>query len=458
LWFVVCCLLLKIHHPIYKNLEHTTYNIQQTTYNLQNMIEIKPHSIKPYCEVSVPGSKSYTHRILIAAALSDGVCPIGNALIAEDTRLTRQALEQMGIRIEDAPDSRIIVHGRRGHLHPAADRIYLGNSGTSMRLLAAVAALGRGGLTLYGTQRMAERPIQDLIDALNQLGVPIRSTGRSGCPPVEVRGGPIRGGSVTINCRTSSQYLSALLLIAPYTEKGLDIAVAGGPVSKPYVDMTIDVMNEFGVMVDREKYDRFVVAGRQTYRAGAYTVEPDASQAGYFWAAAAVCGTRIKVKGVVQNSRQGDVQFAQLLAGMGCEIHNAADGITVAGRRLRAAEIDMGDMPDMVPTLAVVAAFAEGTTVIRNVSHLKAKESDRLTAVANELVKMGIQARCGANELIVTGGQPHGAAIETYGDHRIAMSFAVAGLAAPGTSILDENCVEKSFPDFWKVFEGLAEC
>jgi len=419
------------------------------------MIAIKPHHIKPYCEVSVPGSKSYTHRILIAAALSDGVCRIGNALIAEDTRLTMQALKQMGIRIEDAAEGRIIVHGSRGHLHPATDKIYLGNSGTSMRLLAAVAALGREGLTLYGTQRMAERPIQDLIDALHQLGVQIRSTDRSGCPPVEVHGGPIRGGSVTINCRTSSQYLSALLLIAPYTEKGLDIKITEGPVSKPYVDMTIGVMHEFGVMVDRENYDRFMVGGRQTYRAGAYTVEPDASQAGYFWAAAAVCGSRIKVKGVGQDSRQGDVKFAQLLADMGCEIKKEDDGITVGGRHLRAAEIDMSDMPDMVPTLAVVAAFAEGTTVIKNVSHLKAKESNRLTSVVNELVKMGIQARCSADELFVAGGKPHGAEIETYGDHRIAMSFAVAGLATPGTSILGESCVEKSFPDFWKVFEGL---
>ena len=419
------------------------------------MIEIRPHSIKPHCEVRVPGSKSYTHRILIASALSDGVCRIGNTLAAEDTRLTMQALKQMGIRIENAPQGRIIVYGSRGHLQPAVDKIYLGNSGTSMRLLAAVAALGRGSLTLYGTQRMAERPIQDLIEALHQLGVQIRSTNRSGCPPIEVHGGPIRGGSVTINCRTSSQYLSALLLIAPYTEKGLDIKITEGPVSKPYVDMTIDVMNEFGVMVDRENYDRFVVAGHQMYRAGAYTVESDASQAGYFWAAAAICKTQIKVKGVAQDSRQGDVNFAQLLADMGCEINREDDGITVAGRHLRAAEIDMGNMPDMVPTLAVVAAFAEGTTAIKNVSHLKAKESNRLTSVVNELVKMGIQARCSPNELIVAGGKPHGAEIETYGDHRIAMSFAVAGLATPGTFILGESCVEKSFPDFWKVFEGL---
>jgi len=419
------------------------------------MIEIKPHHIKPYAEVSVPGSKSYTHRILIAAALSDGACRIENALLSEDTRLTMQALRQMGIRIEDTHESRLIVHGGSGDLEPCEDRIYLGNSGTSMRLLTAVAALGRGTYTLTGTERMAQRPIQDLIDAMQQLDVRIRSADENGCPPVAVQGGPLKGGSVSINCRTSSQYLSALLLIAPYTEKGLDIMVTEGPVSKPYVDMTVEVMNKFGVAVSREDYNRFVVAGRQTYRAGACAVEPDGSQAGYFWAAAAVCGSKIKVRNVTEKSRQGDVRFAQLLANMGCEIKKERDGITVSGRSLRAAEFDMGDMPDLVPTLAVVAAFAAGTTVIKNVAHLKAKESDRLAAVVNELVKMGIDARCTDNELIVTGGKPHGAEIETYGDHRIAMSFAVAGLVTPGTFILGENCVEKSFPEFWNVFEGL---
>lgn len=419
------------------------------------MIEIKPQHIKPYAEISVPGSKSYTHRILIASALSDGTCRIENALLAEDTLLTIQALRQMGIHIADAPASRFKVTGCNGHLDPGVDHIYLGNSGTSMRLLTAVASLGRGTLTLSGTERMAERPIQDLIDALQQLGVQIRSINRNGCPPVEIKGGLLKGGPVTVNCRKSSQYLSALLLIAPCTEKGLAIEVSEGPVSKPYVDMTIDVMTKFRVTVERKNYDRFLVGGRQSYRAGAYTVEPDASQAGYFWAAAAVCGTRIKVKGVTQDSRQGDVNFAQVLANMGCEIKSEHDGITVAGRPLQAAAINMGDMPDMVPTLAVVAAFAQGTTVIKNVSHLKEKESNRLTAVVNELVKMGIQARCSENELIITGGKPHGAEIETYDDHRIAMSFAVAGLVTPGTFIGGESCVEKSFPEFWKVFEGL---
>ena len=420
------------------------------------MIEIKSHNIKSHCEVVVPGSKSYTHRILIASALSNGECRVRNPLLSEDTLLTIQALRQMGICIDEPSNDQIIVSGGSGRLKPCADRIFLGNSGTSMRLLTAVAALGQGTFTLTGTDRMAERPIQDLIDALEQLGVRIRSKNHNGCPPVEIKGKKMSGGSVNINCRTSSQYLSALLLIAPYTDRGLEILVAEGPVSRPYVDMTVDVMDKFGVTVGREGYNRFKVDGKQTYRAGAYTVEPDASQAGYFWAAAAVCGTVIKVTGVTANSRQGDVNFAKLLATMGCEIAAEPDGIVVCGRYLRATDVDMGDMPDMVPTLAVVAAFAEGTTIIRNVSHLKAKESDRLTSVVTELVKMGIDARCSEDELIVTGGKPRGAEIETYGDHRIAMSFAVAGLVTPQTIILGENCVEKSFPNFWSVFEKLS--
>jgi 3-phosphoshikimate 1-carboxyvinyltransferase len=302
---------------------------------------------------------------------------------------------------------------------------------------------------------MGERPLQDLIDALRQLGVRINSVNQNGCPPVVIEGEILRGGSVSVNCRTSSQYLSALLLIAPCTELGLNIRVSEGPVSKPYVDMTIDVMTKFGISVERESYERFEVAGRQTYRSGDYAVEADGSQAGYFWAAAAVCGTRVKVRGMTLRSRQGDVKFAELLQSMGCRFEPEPDGIIVAGDQLKAVDVDMGDMPDLVPTLAVVAAFAEGTTIIRNVAHLRAKESDRLAAVAHELAKMGVDVRCGEDELTVVGGKPRGAEIDTYGDHRIAMSFAVAGLKSPGTFIRDEHCVEKSFPNFWDVFKGL---
>ena len=412
--------------------------------------------MKSRVEIEVPGSKSLTHRILIVSALAEGVCRIENPLLSEDTVLTIKALRQMGIRIEEKPDNRLVVYGSGGKLSPSREPIYLGNSGTSIRLLTAVAALGKHTYMLLGNDRMAERPIQALLDALSQIGVQARSTDNNGCPPVEINGTNLAGSTVSINCRTSSQYLTGLLLMAPCTEEGLEIKVTDGPVSRPYVDMTIDVMSNFGLAIDRHGYDVFKVAGKQVYRAGDYEVEADASQAGYFWAAAAICGHTVKVTGVNRNSCQGDVNFSKVLESMGCTIINESDGVAVAGSgRLKAVKIDMGDMPDMVPTLAVVAAFAEGTTVIKNVLHLKSKESDRLNAVVNELVKMGISARCSEDEMVVSGGKPQGAEIETYGDHRIAMSFAVAGLKAPGTIIKDEHCVEKSFPDFWEVFEGL---
>ena len=419
------------------------------------MIEIKPQKINN-CEVTVPGSKSYTHRILIAAALSDSICNIYNGLKSEDTLLTLGALKQMGINI-DVLDDRFVVHGAKGSFKPCADPVYLGNSGTSMRLLTAVASLGQGSYTLTGTKRMGERPIQDLLDGLIQIGVKARSTKNNGCPPVELIGGKVTGGSVDLKCGVSSQFLSALLLIAPCTKKGIEINVTEGPVSKPYVDMTVDVMKELGVEVDRDGYDRFRVPGGQTYRAGSYIVEPDCSQAGYFWAAAAISGVKIKVKGTTKKSRQGDVRFTELLENMGCKILYEKDGISVSGRPLSAITVDMADMPDMVPTLAVVASFAKGTTVIKNVAHLKAKESDRLGSVVQELSKIGIQASCSHTGMMIKGGTPRVSEIDTYGDHRMAMSFALVGLKIPGIVIRDEKCVEKSFPDFWNVFQGLYQ-
>ena len=219
--------------------------------------------------------------------------------------------------------------------------------------------------------------------------------------------------------------------------------------------MTVDVMEELGVEVKRDGYDRFMVSGGQAYSAGSYVVEPDCSQAGYFWAAAAISGAGIKVKGITIKSRQGDVRFTEILEAMGCGVLHEKDGVTVAGGSLSAVTADMADMPDMVPTLAVVAAFAKGTTIIKNVAHLKAKESDRLGSVVRELSKMGIEASCSDTGMIIKGGSPCGAEIDTYRDHRMAMSFALAGLKVPGIFIRDEKCVDKSFPDFWNVFEGL---
>jgi 3-phosphoshikimate 1-carboxyvinyltransferase len=226
-------------------------------------------------------------------------------------------------------------------------------------------------------------------------------------------------------------------------------------VSKPYIDLTLDIMTNFGVNVAREGYTDFFVPGKQRYQSGIYEIEPDCSQAGYFWAAAAISGATVKVIGISPASKQGDLKFVHVLKSMGCQISFDPDGISVTGGNLSGIEVDMGDMPDLVPTLAVVAAFSKGKTQIRNIAHLKAKESDRLAAVISELGKMGISAVSDGDNLMITGGKAHGSVIETYNDHRMAMSFAISGLAIPGIKIINETCVEKSFPNFWEVFNQL---
>jgi 3-phosphoshikimate 1-carboxyvinyltransferase len=298
------------------------------------------------------------------------------------------------------------------------------------------------------------------LDGLNQIGVLARSINNTGCPPVEIVGDKIKGGPLTLQCSLSSQFLSSIMLIAPYTQKGIEIKVAGELVSKPYVDMTVDIMERLGVSVVRDRYLCFKISGNQVYKAGAYEVEPDCSQASYFWAAAAVTGNKIKVKGISKDSRQGDVRFAKVLESMGCVVTYDEEGIAVMGKELFAVEVDMSDMPDIVPSLAVVAAFAKGTTIIKNVAHLKEKECDRLGSVVAELIKIGIDARATDTGMIITGKKPNDmkikrVEIETYNDHRMAMSFAVAGLVLPGIVIKDENCVKKSFPNFWDVFKGM---
>ena len=404
--------------------------------------------------VIVPGSKSLSHRFLMAAALSDGDCIIKNCLISEDTLLSMSALRQLGVTIR-VEGKQIQVKGKNGRFDACQEPVYLGNSGTSLRFVCALAALGQGQYTITGTQRMQERPVQDLLDGLEMIQVPAKSVNANGCPPVTIHSGNRMGGRAKLRCAKSSQYLSAMLLIAPCTQAGIEIQITEGPVSKPYVDLTRDVMQQFGIQVEQTGYETFSIAGGQTYAHGVCTVEPDCSQAGYFWAAAAIARGDVKVKGTYLNMRQGDVGVVRLLESMGCQVVEEEDGVRVLGTDLCAIETDMSDMPDMVPTIAVVAAFARGKTLIKNVSHLKIKESNRIEAVVRELNKMGIHALATDDGLMVEGGKPHGAVIDTYNDHRIAMSFAVAGRVVPGVEIRNPGCVEKSFPNFWEVFNSL---
>ena len=418
------------------------------------MISIRTAPTQSDVGIHVPGSKSYTHRTLIAAALSDGVCGVANPLRSEDTLLTLAGLRQMGIRAQER-ESIIVVNGQGGRFQPVIRPIDFGNSGTSMRLFGGLAILGDGPYTLTGNRRMRQRPMRALLYSLNQMGARAGSVKGDGCPPVIIEGRRGQGGTTTIDCSLSSQYLSALLLVGPCLGRGLTIEVIKGPVSRPYIDMTVDIMRAFGVKLSHRGYAYFEVPGGQAYRHGDYTVEPDASNAGYFWTSAAITGSRVKVKGLTAASRQGDVGLVEVLRQMGCRVEDTNDGIAVTGGALKGVSVNMGHMPDAVPTLAVAAAFAQGTTTIDNVAHLRAKECDRLAAVTGELAKMGIKTRATQNRLHVEGGEPRGAKIDTYDDHRIAMSFALAGLRVPGIKIKNPRCVAKSFPTFWEVFEKL---
>ncbi len=418
------------------------------------MLEIINAPLKPEVTVCVPGSKSYTHRVLVAAALACGQSEIKNPLVSDDTLFTLGGLEKMGVVCRRRPE-RIIVQGISGRPEGCRQEIYLGNSGTSMRLLIAFAALAPGGCILTGNRRMCQRPVGPLLRVLKRTGVVAEALERPGCPPVKVKGPLRRAGHLTVDCSVSSQYLSALLLIAPCLEGETTIEVSRGPVSRPYIDLTLEVMEIFGIRVIRKGYTWFKVEGGQVYSPGTYRVPPDMSQAGYFWAAAAVAGNRVTVDGAGQATGQGDLRLADLLVRMGCRKTATAGAVSISGGPLRAIQADMGDLPDVVPTLAVVAAFARGTTRLNNVGHLKAKESDRLAAVTNGLSRMGIETRSDGSFLEIIGGSPGPALIDTCGDHRLAMSFAVAGLKVPGIKIDDPECVSKSFPGFWQVFQEL---
>jgi 3-phosphoshikimate 1-carboxyvinyltransferase len=403
--------------------------------------------------VSIPGSKSITHRYLIMAALASGVSRLTNVLWCADTRLTAAALEHLGARFGRLPDGAEVT-GTGGRLIYPAEPLFLENAGTAMRLLTAVTCLGRGRCTLTGSQRMHRRPIGELLDALNSLGGEVVSLEDNGCPPVRVRARGLEGGRVLLDASRSSQFVSALLLSAPYARQAVEITLLG-LVSRPYVEVTLEGMSRFGARAGWVDENTLRVEAPACYQAGTYNVEGDCSSASYFWAAAAITGGRVKTSNIASSSRQGDLRFLEVLHEMGCTIQWDDDGVTVVGAPLRGVSVDMSDMPDMVPTLAVIAAFARGTTVIANVGHLRLKESDRLQAVAEGLERMHLQVDQGSDNLVISGGEPMGARIDPHDDHRIAMSFAVAGLRAAGVGIEAESCVEKSFPHFWETFQQL---
>ncbi len=424
------------------------------------MATMKEIQIRPTINgaVNIPGSKSVSHRALIAAGLAEGSSLLKELLICEDTLYTVNALRQLGIQIILRGNNAEVL-GMEGKF-PVSDRrseIFMGNSGTSFRLLLSTVALSRGDYILSGSPRMNERPIGALTTVLSRMGVKLACLEKKGYPPVRIQAQGIPGGKVVIAGDQSSQFVSSLLLAGPYAEKDMEIEVDGQLVSRPYVDITLDVMEHFGVYVVRSDYHYIRVPCRQTYRSCRFTIEGDVSSASYFWAAAAVTGGTVTTTNIhPKTTRQGDLRFLEILAQMGCHVESGRAHVTVGGGSLCGIDADMSTMPDMVPTLAAIALFANGKTVIRNVPHLRYKESDRLAAVASEWRRLGSRIEELPDGLIIYGNHKlHGTTLESHDDHRLAMALAVVGLKVPGVKIKNEGCVNKSFPQFWNLWDTL---
>jgi len=417
-------------------------------------IQIQPSgplqtSIRP------PGSKSITNRALVCAALAEGRSTLAGALASEDTQVMIEGLRQLALAVEHDADTRVIrVTGCGGRPPAAGAELYVAASGTTVRFLTAMVSLGEGTFRLDGTPRIRQRPIQDLLDALGQLGASAVSEAGTGCPPVLVRAAGLRGGTASVAGNISSQFLSGLLMAAPCASQPVELAVRGELVSKPYVKMTLRVMSAFGVSVEAAGLSRFVIPAPQQYRARQYQIEPDASAASYFFAAAAVTGGQVTVEGLSRQSLQGDVGFCDCLERMGCEVVYEPDRITVVGRPLHGIEVNMNAISDTVQTLSAVALFAERPTTITGVAHIRQKETDRISALATELRKLGTVVEERPDGLRIIPGKLHGATIDTYDDHRMAMSLAVVGLATPGLVIRNPGCTAKTYPGF---FDDLAE-
>jgi 3-phosphoshikimate 1-carboxyvinyltransferase len=406
--------------------------------------------------VELPGSKSYTNRALLIAALARGRSEITQALSSDDTHYMHRALEVLGVHIHDADEHTFIVDGVDGRF-PASDAtLDVGGAGTAARFLTAAVALGHGTFVVDGSDAMRKRPIQPLIDGLRQLGVDIEARDGNGCPPVVVRAAGIPGGRTRVRGDISSQYFSALLMAAPYAAEDVQIEVEGDLVSAPYVTMTLSTMAEFGVDAERDGERWFRVPAGQHYEAHHYSVEPDASAASYFFAAAAVTGGRVIVPRLGSRSAQGDLGLLEVLARMGCDVRINVDSIAVQGPpQLRAVEADFTRMGDVATTLLAIAPFADGPVTVNGIAQTHYEESDRPVAAATELQRMGLRVESSWDSVTVYPGTPQPCEVQTYNDHRMAMSFAVTGLRTPGISIAHPECVSKTFPEYFEVLGGL---
>ena len=422
---------------------------------------IHPISHPLNATVCVPGSKSLTNRALLIAALAEGVTTLTNALYSDDSRYFANALQTLGFDVTLDPENfRMTVVGLGGCIPVHKSDLFIGNAGTAARFLSSFLALGHGEFILDGDERMRERPIGDLIDALEQLGAKIEAINSQGtviCPPLKIKASGLPGGKTKVAGNISSQFLSALLMVSPYAQFPVEIEVTTELNSKPYVDMTLSIMQDFGVTVDRDGYNFFRIPSAFYSPRSSYAIESDASAASYFFAAPAICGGTVRVENIFFESVQGDIAFLGSLEKMGCLIKETEHHIQVTGpTELRGIDVDMRDIPDTAQTLAAIAPFATSPTSIRGIASARVKETDRVSAICNELIRLGVDVEEHDDGMtIYPCNNVLPATIKTYNDHRMAMSFALVGLRVPGITIEHPDCVSKTFPDYFEVLETL---
>lgn len=403
-------------------------------------------------EINIHGSKSYTQRALITAALSKGRSKLINAQICDDSKYMIQALKEFGADI-GLKNQTLFVYGVDGKVRTPKKEVFIGNAGTAMRFLTTLSTLVKGEVVINGDEQIKKRPQKDLISTLQQQGIDVES--KNGYAPIKIKSYGLRGGIIRLKGDVSSQYLSSLLLSCPYAKNPMRIEMITQLASKPYVDMTLDVIKRFGGEIIHENYKNFFVNNEKRYKARGYIIEGDYSNASYFFAAAAITGGKIRVKGLNPCSLQGDSKFLEVLQKMGCKIKKRKEYIEVIGGELKGINVDLNDCPDIVQTLAVTAAFAKGKTRITGVNNLRFKETNRIKALTKELKKIGVKSEAQKDKITIIPNELKGCKIETYNDHRMAMGFAIAGLKIPGIKIENPGCVNKSFPNFFQTMELL---
>lgn len=416
-------------------------------------IRLTPLTSSVKSTIDIPGSKSYTNRALLMAALTKGAVEIQNPLFSDDTQAMIECLQKLGIKIEVEKDKVVVV----GDISKVKKKEYVLNanlSGTTLRFLTALCCLVPGVKYLEGEEGLNKRPVGDLVDGLTQMGAQIEYVDKEGFPPLKISSSKLTPGVTKLNGDVSSQFFSAILMVSPQVGD-ITIKVLGNQISKPYIDMTIDTMRVFGADVENKNYKSYLVAGNQKYSLGKYIVEGDFSSAGYFFAIAALTKSTLILRNLNSKSKQADLGFVHILEKMDNVIVDGKSRMIITGSGIQPINVDMEHCPDQVQTLAVLAAFAKGVTRISGVRSLRVKETERVKALQTELLKMGIKTESSIDTLTIYGGDPKPATIETYGDHRMAMAFAVAGAKLEGMVIKNPEVVNKTFPDFWKKYESL---